>query len=245
MKMNLNVSLLRSYKLLGIVVFDIAVILAFFQIFSVLLIFSSVKLGVMLLVLLTGLLLFNGAVLFPNLLFRRSSPVYPVSVIVISILYLLLSNFISLLFVAGSLGWYLVLELLLLAALIGILVTLSFFADRESGGTDDLERTEKATINMQLMIIESSLMEKQKNEALVPIIRSFKRLKERIHASTPFGRITGNSEVYELENTIRDNLEFIQLHIRSDAVDKNIEDIQNLIEETRKLIVNREALNVR
>jgi hypothetical protein len=40
-------------------------------------------------------------------------------------------------------------------------------------------------------------------------------------------------------------LDYLLLHVRSDTFSTNIADVQNLIEETRKLTMNREALNVR
>ncbi|MFD0682273.1 MULTISPECIES: hypothetical protein [unclassified Paenibacillus] len=239
-----NFSNFGLYRLLAVLVFDIAIIVGFYSIFSALFILAPMKLVIMSLVLFAGLLFFSGAVVFPNLFGRGSIP-YPISIIVVSILYLAVSNLISVAFIMGNIVWYICWELFIFAILIGVLSTITYFSNRESEDSTQLEKSEKTNINMQLMIIEASLNAKKNNEGILPIIQSFKVLKERINASTPFGRITGNSAVYELENTIRDNLEFIQLHIRSNAIDKNIADIQSLIDETRHLIVNREALNVR
>ncbi|MCR8634812.1 hypothetical protein [Paenibacillus radicis (ex Xue et al. 2023)] len=239
-----NFSNFGLYRLLAVLVFDIAIILGFYSIFSVLFILAPMKLVIMSLVLFAGLLFLSGAVVFPNLFGRGSIP-YPISIVVVSILYLAVSNLISVTFIMGNIVWYICWELFIFAILIGVLSTITYFSNRESEDSTELEKSEKTNINMQLMIIEASLNAKKNNEGILPIIQSFKVLKERINASTPFGRITGNSAVYELENTIRDNLEFIQLHIRSNAIDKNIADIQSLIDETRHLIVNREALNVR
>ncbi|NOU94676.1 hypothetical protein GC093_15815 [Paenibacillus sp. LMG 31456] len=240
-----NFSNFGLYRLLAALVFDIAIVLGFFSIFSALFILAPLKLVIMSIVLFVGLLFFSGAVVFPKLLFGRGSIAYPISIVVVSIIYLAVSNLISVIFIMGNMVWYICWELVVFAILIGVLSTLTYFSNREAVDTTELEQSEKTNINMQLMIIEASLNAKKNNEGILPIIHSFKMLKERINASTPFGRITGNSAVYELENTIRDNLEFIQLHIRSNSIDKNIVDIQNLIDETRSLIVNREALNVR
>ncbi|TDF94451.1 hypothetical protein [Paenibacillus piri] len=240
-----NFSIFKVLRLLAIFVFDAAVVLAFFKLFSVLLLAAPVKFAFMTIILLTGLLFFNVSVLSPRLLLGRSGIAYPIAVVILSLVYIAVSNFISVVFLTGSTIWYLCWELLIFAGTAGTLSVFGFFASREDNDADRLENTEKTTISMQLMLIEQSLISKQNDETLAPIIQSFKALKERIQASTPFGRITGNSAVYELENTIRDNLEFLQLHVRSNTIDKNLKDIQNLIEETRRLIISREALNVR
>lgn len=240
-----NSSVLKLFRLAAIIVFDIAVLLAFFKIFFVLFLVSPIKLIFMFIVLLAGLLAFSGALLFPTLLFRRSHFAYPVSVVTVTIFYLALSNLVSLFFISGSTAWYLIWELLIGAVYIGILSVLTFFANHEKEDTAELEQLQKSTIQMQLLLIENSLVSKQNDGAISPLLHSFKALKERIHASTPFGRIAGNSAIYELENKIRDNLEFIQLHTRSHTIAKNIEEIQTLMEETRRLIIHREALNIR
>ncbi|WP_240418096.1 hypothetical protein [Paenibacillus periandrae] len=244
---NFNFSLARSLKLLGVLVFGIAVIVIFIRLFSGLLFLAPVKLAFMSVVLLIGLSLFSASVIFPRLLSRGTGIVYPIATITVSIMYLALSNLISVWFIVGSTVWYIGWELLALAAVIGVLSVLLFFSKRESDNEYqvELEQSNKTSIHMQLMYIEASLTAEQHVEGILPIIHSFKALKERIHASTPFGRITGNSAVLELENTIRSNLDYLQLYMRPNTLVKNRVDIQRLIDETRALIVNREVLNVR
>lgn len=241
-----NDSLLRTLKLSGVLIFDIAVLVAFIKMFSVLFIMAPVKLAFMFIVLLAGLCMFSGSVMFPKLL-GRSGIVYPIATVTVSILYLCVSNLISVIFIAGSTVWYIGWELLVFAVWIGIFSVFVMFAKRaaEDRGQAGLEQSSMMSIHMQLNHIEESLTARQHVEGILPIIKSFKLLKERISASTPFGRITGNSAIFELEHTIRGNLDYLQLYIRSNALDQNIVDMQNLIDETRRLIVNREALNVR
>lgn len=190
---------------------------------------------------------FSASVIFPRLLSKGKGIVYPIATITVSIMYLAISNLISVWFIVGSTVWYLGWELLTLAVVIGVLSVLLFFSKREIENEYqvELEQSNKTSIHMQLMYIEASLTAEQNAEGILPIIHSFKALKERIHASTPFGRITGNSAVLELENTIRSNLDYLQLYMRPNTLVKNLVDIQRLIDETRALIVNREVLNVR
>ncbi|NHN32509.1 hypothetical protein [Paenibacillus agricola] len=244
---NYNFSIARSLKLLGVLVFDIAVIMIFISMFSSLFILAPVKLALMSMVLLTGLFFFSVSVIFPRLLSRGYGVVYPIATIIVSIIYLALANLISVFFIVGSTVWYIGWELLAFAGLIGVLSVFLFFSKRETENEYqvELEQSNKTSIHMQLMFIEASLTAEQNIEGILPIIHSFKALKERIHASTPFGRITGNSVVFELENTIRSNLDYLQLYTRTNTLDKNMVDIQKLIDETRALIVNREVLNVR
>ncbi|SFM22183.1 hypothetical protein SAMN03159341_12125 [Paenibacillus sp. 1_12] len=244
---NFNSSITSSLKWLGVLVFDIAVIVVFLKIFSGLFILAPVKLALMSMVLLLGLFFFSASVVFPRLLSGSKSIAYPIATIFVSIMYLVLSNLISVFFIEGGMVWYIGWELLAFASLLGVLSVLFFFSKRETEYENqvELEQSEKTNIHMQLMFIETSLTAKQNVEGIVPIMHSFKLLKERIHASTPFGRITGNSAVFELENTIRSNLDYLQLYIRSNSLDKNMVDIHNLIDETRTLMANRELLNVR
>ncbi|MEK3726156.1 hypothetical protein [Paenibacillus sp. FSL H8-0034] len=244
---NFNFSLARSLKLLGVLVFDIAVIVIFISMFFGLLFLAPVKLALMSMILLIGLCFFSASVIFPRLLSKGKGIVYPIATITVSIMYLAISNLISVWFIVGSTVWYLGWELLTLAVVIGVLSVLLFFSKREIENEYqvELEQSNKTSIHMQLMYIEASLTAEQNAEGILPIIHSFKALKERIHASTPFGRITGNSAVLELENTIRSNLDYLQLYMRPNTLVKNLVDIQRLIDETRALIVNREVLNVR
>jgi len=245
---NFNSSIARVLGLLGVLVLDIAIIIIFVKIFSGLLILAPVKLSLMSMVLFVGLLFFSASVIFPRLLSRGRGIVYPIATISVSVIYLALSNLISVFFIVGSMVWYIGWELLVFVALLGVLSVLIFFSKRntENEYQVEFEQSEKTSISMQLMFIEKSLTAKQNVEGIVPIVHSFKALKERIHASTPFGRIVGNSAVFEIENTIRSNLDYLQLYIRSNTLDKNmVVDIQNLIDETQTLIVNREVLNVR
>jgi hypothetical protein len=244
---NFNTSIARVLMLLGVLVFDIAGIVVFVSMFSGLLMDAPVKLAFMFIVLLVGLLVFSISVIFPSLLLGKGGIVYPIAVVTVSVIYLGVSNLISVFFITGNVMGYIGWELLAFAVLMGVLAVLLFFSKREAKHENqvEFERSEKTTIHTQLMSIETALSAKQNIEGIVPVIHSFKVLKERIHASTPFGRIIGNSAVFEIENTIRSNLDYLQLYVRSNTLDKNIVDMQNLIDETRGLIVNRETLNVR
>ena len=57
-------------KILGCFIFDIAVILAYFQMFGLFLIIAPIKSMLILFVLLIGLIIFNGAIIFPSMIFK-------------------------------------------------------------------------------------------------------------------------------------------------------------------------------
>ncbi|WP_282938568.1 hypothetical protein [Paenibacillus sp. RC67] len=235
----------RWLRLCTAAVFDIAAIIMFVK--FALLLAEPIKLVLVCVIFAVGIILINGILILPELFLRNSSFPYRVSFVLLSIVYFLVSNLISLLFVSGSIVWYTGWELFILALYVGIYAVLAFFAQLESKDRNNtaLEQDARNSIRTQLMNIETALAEKNTDGTTSSVLKAFKLLKERIHASTPFGRITGNSQVMELENRVRVNLEFLQLHTKSSIHDGNKNDILKLIEETQGLLSNREALNVK
>ena len=73
----------------------------------------------------------------------------------------------------------------------------------------------------------------------------FKALKERIYASTPFGRITGNSVILDLEDQIKSKLMYLEEILNIDISDETVVELEKLLKETRKLVINRETLNIK
>lgn len=235
----------RWLRLFAAVVFDIAALILFVKL--ALFLADPIKLSMACLIFGIGTILVNGVILLPNRFLRTGSFPYRVAMVLLSIAYFIVSNLISLFLIGGRFLGYAAWELLLLALFIGIYAALAFFAKIESKDRDTtlLEKNEQDMMRLQLMNIEAALAEKHVDAAVSAVLKAFKLLKERIHASTPFGRITGNSRVLELENRIRVNLEFLQLHMKSSIHDGNQNDILKLIEETQGLLANRETLNIK
>ncbi|GAA4845225.1 hypothetical protein GCM10023310_23940 [Paenibacillus vulneris] len=239
----------RSYRMLrwlAAAAFDIAVIFGVMTLLSEAFLLEPEKQAIAGMVLAAGLIAVNGILVRPQLFFRNSSFPYCVSMIMLTVAYLLISNLISILFISGSVLGYIGWELFLFALYAALYAILLFFARQDS---DDrlrtkLERDVKHTIQAQLSTIEEALRDKEPNPAAASIWKAFKLLKERFQASTPFGRIAGSSQIMELEHRVQVNLDFLQLHMKSSLHEGNLNDILKLIEETHMLLNHREALNI-
>jgi type II secretory pathway pseudopilin PulG len=233
---------------LACLVFDLAIITAFFALFGWFTLLDPVKSLLMFLVLILGLLLVNGAIASPNLLFKTIGVAYSTFMISLFILYAVIANVLSMILISGSTVWYIVWELIVLAILIGILAVISFFSRRVSDQIREatMEKTATNSIQMQLMNMDGIMFANQHNEGMKSIIEAFENLKERIHASTPFMRTNDNVSVYEIENKIQAKLEDLRILIETSLSDHHLAaDAQGLIEETRRLIMQREQLLIK
>jgi len=182
------------------------------------------------------------------MLYKRIGVAYSASIVTVSILYAVASNVLSVFLLAGSTAWYIVWQLIILAVFMGLLSVIALFSKRamDDINKDKREQIAKSSIKAQLLEIEADMNAKKDCEGMLDVINSFKILKERINASTPFGRIAGNEAVADIEDEIRSNLLRLQSSIRAEDLSKdNLADIIKLIEDTRRLVVNREAMNVR
>lgn len=199
----------------------------------------------MLLFLLLGLAMLNGAIAFPHLIFDKIGVPYSASIIILFILYAVLSNVLSAFLIVGSIVTYIVWELILFAAFI---IFLSFFMSFSKKASENMqnvkeEQSAKIIINLQLMKIEAAINAAENDNSAIS--NSYKALKERINASTPFGRITDNQAVTEVENMIKSNLQNILSSISLDLDGKESASIQKLLDNTRQLLINREKLIVK
>lgn len=244
--MNYNkISSIDIMKGIGCCIFDFAAILAYFQIFGLFLIVAPVKSVLILLVLFAGLISINGAVIFPSMIFKSIGVPYSAAISTFFVLYAMISNIASVFLIPTSTIWYLACELMIFAIfviMISVVVSFSKASEKELI-INKRENEEKTSIILQLQEIEASINEDQK--AILPCINSFNLLKERIKASTPFGRINDNIAVLEIENQIKSNLLSIKDGFQESLTDENINKLQKLIEDTRKLVINRETLNIK
>lgn len=240
-------SISRLLCLFGCVVFDFAVIIAFSKAYAFFSLLSPVKSLLMLMVILMGLTVLNCAILFPDILLKKLGIPYSAAVICLLVAYSVIANIFSIFFIAGSTIWYIVWQLVILAILFLMLSAIAFFSQHAEADKNrhEIEQSSKNLINEQLLEIERAIMSKENNENISQIIKSFKALKERINASTPFGRITGNVAVLDIENTIKSNLVFLESKLQTALTDNSIAEIKQLLDDTRRLVINRETLNIK
>lgn len=241
-------SISKLLKLLSCFLIDVAVILGYIKVFSLFTALEPAKSIFLLLILLASLFILNAAIFFPYMLFKRIGVTYSAAFIMLSVGYALAANLIALLFISISLIGLIVCELVVLGVLLGIFAVIASFANKVSETTemDQIEQVAKISIDLQLIDIEAALAARAEDEGMVTIQRSFKALRERINASTPFGRVSGgNRKMIEIENAVRSNLEYIHLQVKSALPEKNASSIKQLLDETLRLVMNREALNIR
>lgn len=234
-------------RLSSCIIFDIALLLAFFNVFWLIFIMDPMKATLALLVLIMGLMIFNISLLLPNRLFKSIGIPYSVSIISLFIFYAFISNIFSLFLIKGSVIRYIAWELILFGIFIFILSVIISFS---KNATEEIRKSEKETIEknlvkLKLMEIETALKSKKNKDELLPSINSFIILKERIQASTPFGRINGNNSVLDLEYQINDNLSFLIEMLKADLTGTNLVELKKTIETTRTLVINRETLNIK
>ncbi|MDP4117295.1 MAG: hypothetical protein Q8903_14260 [Bacteroidota bacterium] len=243
--MNNKLSLATILRFFGCLIFDVAVIIAFFNTFALFTVLMPEKSAFMLLFLLSGLALLNVACVCSHLIFDKVGIPYSASVIILFILYALISNVVSVLLIVGSIVTYIVWELILLALFVILLSIFVSFSKRASANIQNTknEQTNKTFINLQLMKIETEINAMEiRNEA---IDNSFYELRERMNASTPFGRVVNNPAVAEVESMIISNLQIVLASITSNLDEKALNSIQKMMENTRQLLVNREKLIVK
>lgn len=244
---NSKLSSISMMKILGCFIFDLALILAYFKVFGLFLFIAPDKSIFVLLILLVGLLALNGAIIFPSVLFKIIGVPYSASIATLLVLYVIAANILSIFLIPGSTVWYIVWELIIFAIALVIFAIVAGFSKTASENImrDEKEQAEKASIMLQLLEIQEELAAKENQAALIPCLNSFKALKERILSSTPFGRISGNSAILEIENKIKDNLLALKIGLQGNLNNENLVQLQSLIENTRKLVVNRETLNIK
>lgn len=240
--MNDNKNLIfRLIKVLGCIIFDIAIILTYLKVFALFTLVSPVKSILALFILIVGLIILNAAIIVPSMLYKRIGIPYSLATVTLPVLYFMGSNIISVAFMPGSMVWYIVWELIIFAVFLVMFSVISVFSNNvaEDNSKAEKEKNDKIIITASLLEIENILKTKENEDGISQCIKNFKMLKERIQASTPFGRISGNSAVLEIENEIKENLELIK-----EGLEENSVEMQKLIERTQRLAINREALIV-
>lgn len=243
---NSKLSSISMLKILGCFIFDIALLLAYIKTFSLFLIIAPVKSILVLLVLLLGLMILNLIIVFSDILFISLGIPYTAGTVTLAVLYVILANIFSIFLIPGSTVWYAVWQLIIFAGFILILSVIAVFSNRAA--IDNVrvenEQADKASIMLQLLEIEDAFTTKEDQESIVECLKLFKALKERIQASTPFGRIIGNKAVDKVENEIKNNLVSFKVSLQDNYTDKNLVQLERLLEATKRLVINREKLNI-
>lgn len=244
---NSKLSSINMLKILGCLIFDMALMLAFFKTFGLFFIIDPGKSILILFFLLMGLFILNVVVVFSDRLFISIGIPYSASTITLVVLYVVVANILSILLIPESIVWYVVWQLIIFAIFIIIFSIIIAFSNQEANNIVKVENEQvaKAFLMSQLMEIEDAFTAKEDQKSILQCLNLFKALKERIQFSTPFGRISNNDEVSKAEKQISDNLVSMKVSIQGNLTDKNLVQLQKMLEDTRKIVINREALNIK
>ncbi|QAA31352.1 hypothetical protein [Clostridium manihotivorum] len=240
-------SSLTLLKVIGCLIFDLGAILAYYNLLGLFVFVFPIKSILILSTLIIGLIILNISIIIPNLVFDKIGIPYSAAIVTIATLYFLVANISSILLVSISAVGYISWELIVFAIFVVIVSSVAAFSKRSVIDRDmfEKEQVEKSFILLQLQEIEAMLLEREGQSKNSQSIKLFKILKERIQASTPFGRITGNVLVSQAEDKIKNNITSLKLCLESNVSDKSLDEVDTLIEDTRKLVINREKLNIR
>ncbi|MCJ7688408.1 MAG: hypothetical protein MUO60_03700 [Clostridiaceae bacterium] len=113
-----KMSSISRLKILGCLVFDATVIAAFFKIFGLFIIVDPVKSTLILFVLQIGLFILNIVVVFSDMLFKSIGIPYSAATVTLTVLYVIISNILSVFLITGNVVWYIILELIIFTAFI-------------------------------------------------------------------------------------------------------------------------------
>lgn len=228
--------------LLGCVIFDIAIIMAYFAVFGLFFLIAPAKSMIILFVILLSLFVLNGVLVLPSKLFKSLGISYTNSIVTVLLLYVIVSNVFTIILIPEGIISYIVWELIVLAAFFIIISVIARFSKMivNDSAKNEKEKSEYTSMRIQLLEIEKILIAKVDQVHYLDI---FKSMKERIDASTPFGRISDNNEILQIENQIKSNLSALKSSLEGRSTDINLIEMQELIENTQRLVMNREILN--
>lgn len=136
---NSRISSISMKKILGCLVFDAALIVAFFKGFGLFIIIDPAKSILILLTLLIGLMILNIEVVFSDMLFKSIGIPHSAATITLTVLYVIISNILSVFLIPGSIDWYIVWQLIIFAAFILSFAVIAAFSN--TAAEDDLEST--------------------------------------------------------------------------------------------------------
>lgn len=242
-----RISPIFNLMLVGCLIFDFALILAFLKIFGSFFIVSFSKSLCAMLVLLLGLVASNVAVVAPNIQSKNVNLPFSNAISVLLILYACIANAASVFLLTGSIVRYIVWQLIVLAIFLILLsVTMAYL---KRGITEvanvEKEQMQVKILKLQVLRIDNLFTEKMGDPNILSVLPLFTSLRERALASTPFGRIVGNNEVAEIEEQVMKNFLELEDMLSGDFADNRLIEVRNLLEETKRLIINREALNIK
>lgn len=239
-------SVSRILRILGALILDAVMVIIFVKKYFWFTLLAPAESVLMMLVLITGLAVVDWVIIAPPS-HKKFGVGYAAAISVLLVLYAVSANIVSILTIwPCKLIWYVVWQLLILGVFILVIAVIASFGKRAAQDIEagSAERALHGNVTLLLADMQNTLAARAGDPAVAPVADAFRALKERINASTPFGRIQDNPGAADLEYRIMGNLNFLQNELRANLTGENAARIQGLMDETRRMVINREALNI-
>ena len=227
---NNSFSVATIFRVLGALLLDAVVVIIFVKkFFWFTLTMPAGESILMMFILILGLAAVDLVIIAPPMR-KKVGVAYTYAISFLLVLYAIVANLVSiltrfpLLLVPSKIIWYVVWQLLILGAFILVISVIAAFAKRAAQdiAAGSVERNARGNIALLLSDMQTTLSARAADPALAPVTEAFRALKERINASTPFGRIQNNPGVTDLEYRIMGNLNFLLSELRVNLSGENI-----------------------
>ena len=235
-----------ALKAAALLVYDIVICLLFFSVWTIL---NLPLLPWAILAVFGSLVLLNGAVLLSGLMNQSCGLPFTASAMIATIIYnLVIVGFTWINYLAITPKWYVFLTLVFFLVYLAVMTGLYLSARSKQGEISGQAAEKQSAVNLSLLLlsIESNLQSQQIQLApglLQPASEAFNRLRERIQASTPFGRVT-RPEVVNLENYILTELGQINAWIQSVNAPEGVTGLAASFNRVHDVVVKKEKMIV-
>lgn len=235
-----------ALKAAALLVYDVIICLLFFSVWTIL---NLPLLPWAILAVFGSLVLLNGAVLLSGLMNKSLGLPFTASVMIATILYsLVIVGFTWLNYPIIKPKWYVILTLVFFLIYLAVMTGLYMSARSKRGEITGQETEKQSSGNLSLLLlsIDSNLQNQQNQLApglLQPASQAFSRLRERMQASTPFGRVT-RPEIASLENYILTELGQINAWIQTINAPEGVTGLAASFNRIYDVVVKKEKMIV-
>jgi len=239
-------NLSRILKLIACFILDAALIVSFTYFFALFSILDPIKSTLMLIVLICGLAIWNLVILAPREVMNKLGIAYSVFVLSLLSIYPFISIIASILLLQVNTVWYFTTQLLIAFVFIMIVAIVLPFGKKQEAEREADEQVAAAGDRMSLLLmqIDDVVGDHARTDNYYSIHDQFARLKERLHASTPFSKVNQKIIVSEMEREIIDELHTLYQRLKPEQ-EHNFVAIQATMEQILSLVKHREQLLIK
>ncbi|MCR8657828.1 hypothetical protein [Paenibacillus endoradicis] len=239
-------NLTRILKVSACFILDAALIVSFTYFFALFSILNPAKSTLMLIVLLCGLAIWNLVILAPREVMNKLGIAYSVFVLSLLAIYPFISIIVSILLLQANTVWYFTAQLLIAFVFIMLVAIVLPFGKKQEAEREAQEQVAAAGDRLSLLLIQIDdvVGDHANTDNYFTMHDQFARLKERLHASTPFSKVNQKIIVSEMEREIIDELHTLYQRLKPEQ-EHNIVAIQATMEQIQRLVKHREQLLIK